>query len=120
MTSNLTDINEAVALEEGNHGAADNTGEANGDGLRQRSAAKPLEKPQAVQGGARQLSVASKAYDVDHTGKLDEAQQKMRELDRSGRGFIKNEGTNHNIEAMLSVCFVAFLTTMCHSLCRAL
>jgi len=97
----MTDINEAVALEEGNQVVAS---EGNGDetGLRQRSTATTpspnLEKPEA---GIRQLSVASKAYDINHTGRLDEAQQKMRELDKSGRGFIKNEGKR------ALICFTA-------------
>lgn len=79
----MTDITEAVTMEEGiteavtmEEGAAGSQTDSE-EGLRQRSTKK--------------LSVASKAYDTDHTGQLDEAQRRMRELDKSGRGFIKNE-----------------------------
>ena len=36
------------------------------------------------------LSVVSKMYDIDGDGKLDEAEQAMRNLDKSNRGFLKN------------------------------
>lgn len=78
----MTNINEAVALEEGKRVTMDESS------IRQRT---NLEKPTAVNGDERKLSVASKAYDINHMGQLDEAQRRMRELDKSGRGFVKNE-----------------------------
>jgi hypothetical protein len=78
----MTNINEAVALEEGKRVTMDESS------IRQRT---NLEKPSAVNGDERKLSVASKAYDINHMGQLDEAQRRMRELDKSGRGFVKNE-----------------------------
>ncbi|KAL7450451.1 hypothetical protein ACHAWC_002363 [Mediolabrus comicus] len=37
------------------------------------------------------LSVVSRKYDLDGDGVLDEAEQAMRNLDKSGRGFLKSE-----------------------------
>lgn len=37
------------------------------------------------------LSVTSKAYDLDGDGKLNEAEQAMRDLDKSNRGFLTND-----------------------------
>jgi len=37
------------------------------------------------------LSLVSKAYDLDGDGKLDDAEQIMRDADSSGRGFLTNE-----------------------------
>jgi len=41
--------------------------------------------------GNKRLSAASKKYDMDGDGELDEAEQAMRDMDKSGRGFLKNE-----------------------------
>ena len=37
------------------------------------------------------LSVVSRKYDLDGDGVLDDAEQAMRNLDKSGRGFLKSE-----------------------------
>ena len=37
------------------------------------------------------LSMVSRQYDVDGDGVLDEAEQAMRNLDKSGRGFLKTD-----------------------------
>lgn len=37
------------------------------------------------------LSFISKAYDIRHEGKLDETEQKMRAMDREGRGYLTNQ-----------------------------
>ena len=37
------------------------------------------------------LSVVSKKYDVDGDGQLDEAEQAMRDMDKSNKGFISNK-----------------------------
>jgi hypothetical protein len=37
------------------------------------------------------LSVVSRQYDVDGDGVLDEAEQALRNLDKSGRGFLKTD-----------------------------
>ena len=42
-------------------------------------------------GKKARLSVVSRKYDLDGDGVLDEAEQAMRNLDKSGRGFLKSE-----------------------------
>ena len=37
------------------------------------------------------LSTVSRMYDVDGDGELDEAEQQMRNMDKSGRGHLSNE-----------------------------
>ena len=39
---------------------------------------------------SKQLSVVSKAYDRGNKGYLDQTEQKMREMDESGRGHVPN------------------------------
>ena len=39
---------------------------------------------------SKQLSVVSKAYDRDNKGYLDQTEQRMREMDASGRGHVPN------------------------------
>jgi len=41
--------------------------------------------------GRRRLSIVSQQYDIDGDGVLDEAELAMRNLDKSGRGFLTNE-----------------------------
>lgn len=59
-----------------------------------------LDDEQSVNGEVRQsrttsqgtlLSEVGKMYDVDGDGKLDEAEQAMRDLDKTGRGYLTNE-----------------------------
>lgn len=45
----------------------------------------------ATRPGMKRLSVISKQYDIDGDGELDEAELAMRNMDKSGRGFITNE-----------------------------
>jgi hypothetical protein len=54
------------------------------EGMRQRTMASDNRQPSA-------LSVTSKMYDVDGDGKLDEAEQAMRDKDIKNRGFLSNE-----------------------------
>lgn len=37
------------------------------------------------------LSTVSRMYDIDGDGKLDEAEQAMRDMDKTGRGYLTNE-----------------------------
>ena len=37
------------------------------------------------------LSSVGKMYDIDGDGKLDEAEQAMRDLDKTGRGYLTND-----------------------------
>jgi hypothetical protein len=37
------------------------------------------------------LSEVGKMYDVDGDGKLDEAEQAMRDMDKTGRGYLTND-----------------------------
>ncbi len=37
------------------------------------------------------LSAVSKMYDIDGDGTLDEAEQAMRDMDKTGRGYLTNE-----------------------------
>ena len=41
--------------------------------------------------GDKRLSTVSKMYDIDGDGKLDEAELAMRNMDKSGRGYLSNE-----------------------------
>jgi len=39
----------------------------------------------------KRLSTVSEMYDINHDGKLDEAELAMRDLDKSGRGYLTND-----------------------------
>ena len=39
---------------------------------------------------SKQLSIVSKAYDRNNKGYLDQTEQRMREMDESGRGHVPN------------------------------
>ena len=53
--------------------------------------ANTLVTPTAAGASAsKQLSVVSKAYDRGNKGYLDQTEQKMREMDESGRGHVPN------------------------------
>jgi hypothetical protein len=58
-----------------------------GNGMRKRGD----KHPSALSVTDKPLSRTSKMYDVDGDGKLDEAEQAMREMDTENRGFLTNE-----------------------------
>jgi Ca2+-binding EF-hand superfamily protein len=43
------------------------------------------------EGEESRLSDVGKLYDVNGDGKLDEAEQAMRDMDETGRGYLTNE-----------------------------
>lgn len=65
--------NVAASMEEGIP-----TAKSNGSSLIQRQTSS-------------RLSAISRKYDVDGDGKLDEAEQAMRDMDKEGRGFLTND-----------------------------
>jgi hypothetical protein len=57
------------------------------EGMRQRVATHPS----ALSSTNKALSMTSKMYDVDGDGKLDVAEQAMRDMDTANRGYLTNE-----------------------------
>mmetsp|Transcript_11071 Transcript_11071/g.21141 ORF Transcript_11071/g.21141 Transcript_11071/m.21141 type:complete len:405 (-) Transcript_11071:23-1237(-) len=49
------------------------------------------------------LSVISQKYDIDGDGKLDAAEQAMRDMDQSGRGFLTNEKVYEVVQQQMAM-----------------
>lgn len=73
--NNLTNVKEESALEEGLSLPQDGTPAS--------SCKKRL--------GDNRLSIISQKYDVDGDGQLDDTERAMRDMDKSGRGFLSND-----------------------------
>ena len=72
---------------------------------------------------SKKLSVISKAYDRDNKGYLDQTEQKMREMDDSGRGHVPN-GVVYDLMQesgafpfVSNQCFAPFVSFVCSLLC---
>jgi hypothetical protein len=52
---------------------------------------EPISSNEAPPTNKSRLSVASKMYDINGDGELDDAEKMIKSMDKSGRGYLKNE-----------------------------